>query len=92
MTTDYNLGQFGEDETPDGKGTAINVCETNGLFDVFSDVVKSRVDFDAWDNAVRVMFWEKLTPQELASVGVNIIKAAFTQLNKEDQKNVLKLI
>lgn len=92
MTTEYNLGQFGEDETPDGKGIAINACETNGLFDVFSDVIKSKVDFDAWDNAARVMFWEKLTPQQLASVGVNIINAALTQLTEEDRQNILKLI
>ena len=36
--------------------------------------------------------WEKLTPQQLASVGVNIIKASFAQLTEEEQKNILKLI
>ena len=94
MGTEYRLGCHGDEETVSGAGTTLMAYEMSGVFDVYADVPKERVDIDAWDTCARVDLWNKVDPVDLLSMGINIVKIATfaIDLNKEESDIVESVI
>lgn len=83
MGTEYTLGKHDiEEETVNGDGIHLQAYEMSGLFDVYIDIPKDRVDMDAWDSCARVNLWNEVTPEELFNIGINIVRIAKQELDR----------
>lgn len=83
MGTEYCLGKHGTADTPQGLGISIMAYEMSGEFAVYLDLPKELVDVDAWDDAARVNVWEKVDPDDLLRIGLNIVRIAKQHGAKE---------
>lgn len=84
MGTEYTLGKHDEVMTVNGQGIHLQAYEMSGLFDVYTDIPKDRVDLEAWEDCARVDLWKNVTPDELLKIGSRIIEIAKQELHKYD--------